>query len=348
MELAILNEKLEKQKIVVAAATEKCETMLVEIEAGTSIATTKKNIVSEKSTEIEEKKKIIAIEQAEAEAVLAEALPALEAARMALSDLEKSDITEIRSFATPPEPVQTVCECVAILRGLKEINWKSAKGIMADPSFLRTLQEMNCDQITLKQQQAVKAHMKKSKKLDDMANISKAGNGLLKFVIAVLGYCEVYREVRPKKEKVEQLQKEFTAALKSLEKLNKEIEKLEEELRILNEKYEKAMFRRAELQEETEIMQRRLQAADTLITGLASERDRWTEDLKNLHLERERLIGNCMLSAAFLSYTGPFNFQFRKCMIYEDWQVDILEREIPLSQPYRIETNLTSDVEISK
>lgn len=34
------------------------------------------------------------------------ALPALEAARLALADLDKNDITEIRSFATPPEAVQ--------------------------------------------------------------------------------------------------------------------------------------------------------------------------------------------------------------------------------------------------
>ena len=35
--------------------------------------------------------------QAEAEEALAAALPALEEARIALSDLEKSDVTEIRS-----------------------------------------------------------------------------------------------------------------------------------------------------------------------------------------------------------------------------------------------------------
>lgn len=33
-------------------------------------------------------------------------MPALEAARLALADLDKNDITEIRSFATPPEAVQ--------------------------------------------------------------------------------------------------------------------------------------------------------------------------------------------------------------------------------------------------
>lgn len=39
---------------------------------------------------------MIAIEKKEAESSLAEALPALEAARNALQDLDKSDVTEIR------------------------------------------------------------------------------------------------------------------------------------------------------------------------------------------------------------------------------------------------------------
>lgn len=82
-----------------------------------------------------------------------------------------------------------------MLRGVKDISWKGAKGMMSDPAFLRILQEMNCDKITLKTQQAVKAHLRKSTKLDQMQNISKAGFGLYKFVLAVLDYCAVYREV---------------------------------------------------------------------------------------------------------------------------------------------------------
>lgn len=92
--------------------------------------------------------------------------------------------------------MQIICECVVILRGVKEISWKSAKGIMADPNFLRTLQEMDCEAITLKQQQMVKAHLKKSNKMDQMKTISKAGYGLYRFVLAVLEFCAVFREVR--------------------------------------------------------------------------------------------------------------------------------------------------------
>ena len=38
--------------------------------------------------------------------------------------------------------------------------------------------------------------------LDEMKTVSRAGYGLLKFVEAVMGYCSVAREIKPKREKV--------------------------------------------------------------------------------------------------------------------------------------------------
>lgn len=42
-----------------------------------------------------------------------------------------------------------------------------------------------------------------------MKDISKAGYGLLCYVEAVLQYCVVFKEVKPKKDKVQTLEKEF-------------------------------------------------------------------------------------------------------------------------------------------
>ena len=41
--------------------------------------------------------------------------------------------------------------------------------------------------------------------VDDMKEKSKAAAGLMKFVYAVIGYCEVAKEVKPKREKVQKL-----------------------------------------------------------------------------------------------------------------------------------------------
>ncbi|XP_039277456.1 dynein heavy chain 10, axonemal [Nilaparvata lugens] len=348
VQLDELNAKLAVQKVIVAEKTKACEELLNEIEQATAEATEKKDIASQKSKEIEAQSKEIAIEKQEAEAALSEAMPALQAAKAALAELEKADITEIRSFATPPEPVQVICECVAIFRGVREISWKSAKGMMTDPNFLVKLKEMDCKKITLKQQQAVRSHMKTTKKMDEMQQISKAGFGLLKFVEAVLGYCMVYREIKPKEERVAALEKEFNTAKKYLDKLNNRLQIISETLQRLEDRYVTALKERQEIQEETDLMQRRLIAADKLITGLSSENARWAVDLQQLYLEKGEVIGNSLLSAGFLAYAGPFSWEFRNNMVYVDWTNKITESLIPISTGYRVEDQLADEVKISK
>jgi dynein heavy chain len=41
-----------------------------------------------------------------------------------------------------------VSECIVILRGYKEVSWKSAKAMMSEGNFLKSLTEMDVDGIT--------------------------------------------------------------------------------------------------------------------------------------------------------------------------------------------------------
>ena len=50
-----------------------------------------------------------------------------------------------------------MCECVVILRGIREVSWKSAKAMMAEANFLAALKKMDVDSITVKQTQATKS-----------------------------------------------------------------------------------------------------------------------------------------------------------------------------------------------
>lgn len=76
--------------------------------------------------------------------------------------------------------------------------------------------------------------------------------------------------------------------------------------------------------------------------------NRWTQDLKELKQQRVCLLGDCLISAAFLSYEGAFSWDFRNEMLYQVWVKDVQERGIPLSQPFKVERLLTDEVEISR
>lgn len=49
--------------------------------------------------------------------------------------------------------------------------------------------------------------------MQQMQSVSRAGAGFLRFVHAITGYCEVLKDVRPKREKVAKLEKSFAQVI---------------------------------------------------------------------------------------------------------------------------------------
>jgi dynein heavy chain len=158
----------------------------------------------------------------------------------------------------------------------------------------------------------------------------------------------VFREVKPKKDKVARLEKEYHEATRDLKKINDQVAKLEASLADLANKLATSLAEKTRLEEETMIMERRLIAADKLINGLSSENKRWNEELSELKVKRVKLLGDTLICAAFLAYVGAFTYEFRYELIFETWEKDLIERKVPLSQPFKLEDLLTSDVEISR
>jgi dynein heavy chain, axonemal len=55
------------------------------------------------------------------------------------------------------------------------------------------------------------------------------------------------------------------------------------------------------------------------LSGLAGEKTRWEETVLDLETQMGYLVGDCLLAAALLSYTGPFFSQYRQDIIDKIW-----------------------------
>ncbi|MBK8156705.1 MAG: hypothetical protein IPK55_12265 [Streptococcus sp.] len=80
------------------------------------------------------------------------------------------------------------------------------------------------------------------------------------------------------------------------------------------------------------------------MNGLADENKRWTENVATLGNESITMIGNSLLSAAFVSYIGPFNAFFRERLWKQSWLPDIVSKKIPFTDgvdPLYILANLS-------
>lgn len=74
---------------------------------------------------------------------------------------------------------------------------------------------------------------------------------------------------------VAQLERNYQMSKRELDKMQKEVASIQEELARLSKQYEEAMLEKRALEEEAELMERRLTAASKLISGLGSEKDRY-------------------------------------------------------------------------
>lgn len=48
-----------------------------------------------------------------------------------------------------------------------------------------------------------------------------------------------------------------------------------------------------------------------------------------------RLVGDCLLGAAFLSYCGAFTYEFRHALLQGTWLPGVLQEQLPTTSPFR-------------
>lgn len=350
-QLDVLSVQLIEQNKAVKSKTEACNALLEIITANTKEAEEKKDLADKKAVDLEQQNVQIKKDKGEAEIALAEALPALEEARLALNNLSSSEITEIRSFAKPPREVQKVCECICVLKSIKDISWKSAKGMMSQADFKSSLTTMDVDAISSNQVKMVKQILREMDvSFERMMEISSAGAGLLKFVLAVVGYCNVAKTIQPKRMALAQLERNLGLSQAEYEKIVKEVSSLKSQLEKLQADFGRAKGEQMQLAEMAELMARRLTAADKLISGLGSEKVRWRSELDSLVSSRPQLVGNSLILAAFLSYTGAFHWEYRDYLLTKVWQPDLASKNVPIAPPstFKVEKLLTTDVELGQ
>ena len=55
-------------------------------------------------------------------------------------------------------------------------------------------------------------------------------------------------------------------------------------------------------------------------------------------------MGNCLLSAAFLCYSGAFTFEYRSALLQKKWCPDLAARQLPATIPFRPEAAARTSV----
>lgn len=235
---------------------------------------------------------------------LSAAEPALKAAGEALNSLNKSNLTELKSFGTPAEDIIKVMGAVLILlsppgKPAKDRSWKAGKGAMANVGvFLDQLINFDKEHIDATNLEALNPYLKDPDfNVDFVRTKSAAAAGLCSWVINIVHFYTVFCDVEPKRKALDQANVELAAAQAKLAEIKAKIAELNQNLSDLKAAYEKAVSDKLRCEEDAKKTQETLVLANRLIGGLASEKVRWGEAVAKFKEQETTLTGDVLLAA---------------------------------------------------
>ncbi|AOA62171.1 Dynein heavy chain [Komagataella phaffii] len=318
LEVELLKEQLslkgDELKAKNAEANKTLDTMLFEQNEAE-----KKQEVSiqiQKSLEIQEKR--IRERQEIVAQDLAIAEPAIVEAQQGVKNIKKQHLTELRSMLNPPEAIKLTLEAVAVLLGFEVANWREVLSVIRKDDFIASIVHFNGDeQITPE----LSSYMEDTYfnhpnfNFESVNRASKACGPLLLWVQAQLKYSQVIEKVSPLRDEMLFLEEEASDARARLIALNEMIEELEGSINGYKLQYAGLIREIENIKQQMETVENTLLRSVSLLESLAAERDRWSMSKSEFFDRRKTLVGDCLISAAFIAYCGFYGEETRRALI---------------------------------
>lgn len=287
---------------------------------------------------------------ANADRELAAAIPAMEAATAAAGNLTKDSLSIVKTLGTPHEYVKVVGKAAIILlkNEYKKTDWPNFTKMLGDPNKFRQgcidfLQKAgNIPDKTLDTLKPILAETWFN--AAEMKSKAEAAANLCDWVNNIVEYNRIYKIVTPLKQAAAEA--DATAKTKK-----GELEVVLEKVRVINERVDELKAQLAEAKAKLDkvnadagALKSKLDVANRLVDGLADEKVRWEAKNKTLGNQKMTMIGDAIVSAAFVSYIGPFSADFRNDLWENIWLTDVAQKNIPFTQgvdPLKVLSNAT-------
>ena len=297
------------------------------------IAEQKKKVSIELQGKLKIQNEEIGIKKARAYEDLAKVEPTVEEAKKAVQGIKKSQLDEVRALANPPQKVRMAMEAVMLLLGYGKLDWAGVRKTIMDAKFIPNIVKFDSESITPEIRSTIdKNYIANPDFTYEIVNhASKACGPLVKWVRAQCTYSGILNSVAPLRDEVD-----------SLEKLAKELQNQQTEMEITVKELERSIGRYKDeyavlisetqaIKTEMETVQNKVERSISLLNNLSSEQERWELTSASFQDQMATLVGDCLLSSAFLAYSGFFDQKYRDALMSK-WQGRLIDVSIKFKQ----------------
>ncbi|KAJ0173728.1 hypothetical protein K1T71_010877 [Dendrolimus kikuchii] len=258
-DVAVLKVTLAEQEIILKEKNKAAESLIEVVGAESDKVSKEKAFAAEEEKKVKVIEEDVTIKAKICADDLAKAEPALLAAQEALNTLNKNNLTELKSFGSPPDAVVNVTAAVLVLFSKKgkipkDRSWKACKLMMAKvDQFLYDLVYYDKENIHPDVIKAVQPYIKNPEfNAEFIMSKSAAAAGLCAWVINICKFYDVYVVVEPKRRALNAANAELQAARDKLAFLTDQIKELEEKLEILLKAFQEAVNEKMKCQAEAD------------------------------------------------------------------------------------------------
>jgi len=290
---------------------------LQQMVADQNVAEKRKVEAERMSVEVEAQQVAITARKEEAQRDLDAAEPALISAQTSVRSIKKRDLDEVRNLMRPPKTVKLTLECVAIMMGEKKIEWADVRKMLSRGDFIPNILNFNADSLTSRQIKTVEENYINGGEdltVESVTKASKACGPLFKWAESQIKYSTVYNKVQPLREEVAELEKAAKIAKDEKDIIEAEVAQLESSITQYKADYATLIRDVEALKAEMVTVKTKVDRAGSLIKSLSHESDRWAKSSDGFQEILRSLIGDGLLLAAFLTYSGFFDFKTRHAL----------------------------------